>query len=103
MRRNALSDKITRLKNILVIPHLKLVKSDDIYQVEGTISEALPNTMFRVKVDEEAPQDLGGNTILCTLSGKMRMYRIKVMPGDKVKCDISRYDTTRGRITFRQK
>ena len=70
---------------------------------EGTIIESLPNTMFRVLLAAEAPEDLTGQTILCTLSGKMRLYRIKVMPGDKVKCEISPYDKTKGRIVFRTK
>ena len=70
---------------------------------EGAITEALPNTMFRVELDDQAPDDLAGKTILCTLSGKMRLYRIKVLPGDQVKCEISPYDTSRGRIVFRSK
>ncbi len=79
------------------------MKNNETIQAEGTITEALPNTMFRVSLNDDSPEDLGGKTILCTLSGKMRMYRIKVMPGDKVKCEISPYDTTKGRIVFRQK
>ncbi len=79
------------------------MKSKDIIQVEGVVTEALPNTMFRVELNQEAPEDLASRTILCTLSGKMRMYRIKVMPGDQVKCEVSRYDTARGRIVFRNK
>ena len=79
------------------------MKTKDTFEVEGAVLEALPNTMFRVELDEDTHKDLGGKTILCTLSGKMRMYRIKVMPGDKVKCEISRYDTNRGRIVFRSK
>ena len=75
----------------------------DTIQVEGVVTEALPNTMFRVQLDEDSPEDLGKSVILCTLSGKMRMYRIKVMPGDKVKCEVSRYDPSRGRIVFRNK
>lgn len=78
-------------------------KTKDTFEIDGIVTESLPNTMFRVQLTEEAPEDLGGSTILCTLSGKMRMYRIKVMPGDKVKCEISHYDTSRGRITYRSK
>ena len=74
-----------------------------VIEVEGVITQALPNTMFRVKLDESAPDDLAGQEILCTLSGKMRMYRIRVMPGDKAKIEISEYDLTRGRITYRYK
>ena len=79
------------------------MKNQDIFEAEGVITEALPNTMFRVELAEDAPNDVSGKSILCTLSGKMRMYRIKVMPGDKVKCEISHYDTSKGRIVFRTK
>lgn len=79
------------------------MKTKENYQVEGVVTESLPNTMFRVKLDEDAPEDLAEKIILCTLSGKMRMYRIKVMPGDKVKCEVSPYDLARGRIVFRNK
>ncbi|MFC1749917.1 translation initiation factor IF-1 [Pseudomonadota bacterium] len=79
------------------------MKTKDITQAEGVVNESLPNTMFRVQLNDDSPDDLAGSTILCTLSGKMRMYKIKVMPGDKVKCEVSRYDPTRGRIVFRTK
>lgn len=72
-------------------------------ELEGIVTEALPNTMFRVQVDEQAPEDFAGHVLLCTLSGKMRMYRIRVMPGDKVKLEVTPYDPYRGRITFRVK
>ena len=55
---------------------------------------ALPNTMFRVSLED-------GREILAHLSGKMRMYRISIMPGDKVKLEMTPYDTTKGRITYR--
>lgn len=71
-------------------------------ETEGTIFEALPNTMFRVLVSEEAPEEIAGKKILCTLSGKMRMNKIRVMPGDKVKIELTPYDDKRGRITFRK-
>ncbi|KKT35924.1 MAG: Translation initiation factor IF-1 [Candidatus Collierbacteria bacterium GW2011_GWC1_45_47] len=64
-------------------------------EVNGVVSEALPNTQFRVTLED-------GREILAHLAGKMRLYRIKVMPGDKVKLDMSPYDTTKGRIVFRQ-
>ncbi len=63
---------------------------------EGVVTEALPNTQFRVKLDE-------GDEILAHLSGKMRLYRIRVLPGDRVKVEISPYDKTKGRIVYRQK
>lgn len=72
-------------------------------EVEGTILQALPNTMFRVKIDDQAPEDLRSTVILCTLSGKMRIYRIRVMPGDRAKILVSPYDQKRGRIIFRYK
>ena len=72
-------------------------------EVEGVVTQALPNTTFKVKLDDEAPEDLAGQEVLCTLSGKMRLYRIRVMPGDRTKIEITQYDHTRGRITFRYK
>ncbi len=65
-------------------------------EVSGVISEALPNTTFKVKLED-------GREILAHLAGKMRLYRIKVMPGDRVKMEMSPYDTNRGRITFRER
>jgi len=79
------------------------VKTQDTIVAEGVITESLPNTTFRVQLTGEAPDNLKNQTILCTLSGKMRLYRIKVMPGDLVKCELSPYDTTKGRIVFRTK
>ncbi|MFQ6604171.1 MAG: translation initiation factor IF-1 [Fidelibacterota bacterium] len=67
--------------------------------VEGIIKETLPNAMFRVEID------IGGkkHEVLAHVSGKMRMHFIKILPGDKVTLDISPYDLSRGRITYRQK
>jgi translation initiation factor IF-1 len=67
----------------------------DVTEKIGTVTQALPNTMFRVLLDE------GGAEILAHLSGKMRMYRISIMPGDKVKLEMTPYDSTKGRITYR--
>jgi len=64
-------------------------------EVNGVVSEALPNTQFRVTLED-------GREILAHLAGKMRLYRIRVMPGDKVKLEMSPYDTDKGRITYRQ-
>lgn len=75
----------------------------NIITAEGVITEALPNTMFRIQVDSTAPDQVRDKTLLCTLSGKMRMYRISVMPGDRVKIEVSPYDLSRGRITYRNK
>ena len=63
-------------------------------EVEGVVTEALPNTMFRVELKD-------GRVILCHLSGKMRIHYIKVMPGDKVKVETTPYDETKGRIVYR--
>ena len=69
---------------------------EDKIQVEGEVKEALPNAMFKVKLDmANSPE------ILCQISGKMRMHYIRILPGDKVTVDISPYDLTRGRITYR--
>jgi translation initiation factor IF-1 len=65
-------------------------------QVEGKILEALPNAMFRVEIE-------GGHKVLAHICGKMRMHYIKILPGDKVKLELSPYDLTRGRITYREK
>ncbi|MGD9978614.1 MAG: translation initiation factor IF-1 [Bacteroidales bacterium] len=63
---------------------------------DGTIIEALSNAMFRVELDN-------GHVIIAHISGKMRMHYIKILPGDKVRVEMSPYDLTKGRITFRYK
>lgn len=65
-------------------------------QVEGTVVETLPNAMFRVELEN-------GHKVLAHVSGKMRMHFIKILPGDKVTVELSPYDLTRGRITYRAK
>lgn len=65
-------------------------------EVEGTVLERLPGASFRVKLET-------GNEIIAHVSGKMRMYFIRILPGDKVKVELSPYDLTRGRITYRYK
>lgn len=65
-------------------------------QVEGTVLEALPNAMFRVEMEN-------GHRVLAHVAGKMRMHFIRILPGDKVTVELSPYDLTRGRITFRSK
>jgi translation initiation factor IF-1 len=67
---------------------------EDAIEVEGTITEALPNTQFRVELDN-------GHNVLAHISGKMRMNYIRILPGDKVKVELSAYDLDRGRITYR--
>ena len=71
-----------------------MTKQEDKIEIEGEITEALPSTMFRVEVE-------GGHDVLATISGKMRKHYIRILPGDKVKVELSPYDLTRGRITYR--
>ena len=73
------------------------MSKEDLIEVEGVIEEALPNAMFRVVLDN------GGHKVLAHVSGKIRMNFIRIIPGDKVKVELSPYDLTRGRITFRLK
>ena len=67
-----------------------------VIEVEGIVKETLPNTTFRVQLEN-------GHEILAQSSGKMRMNYIRILPGDKVKIELSPYDLTRGRITYRYK
>jgi translation initiation factor IF-1 len=68
----------------------------DILEVEGEVLELLPNTKFKVKLPN-------GHVVLAHISGKMRMHFIKILPGDKVLIEISKYDLTKGRIIYRSK
>ncbi len=72
-----------------------MVKEEKI-EMEGRILESLPNAMFRVEME-------GGHKVLAHISGKMRMHYIKILPGDKVRVELSPYDLTRGRIVYREK
>ena len=69
---------------------------EDKIEVAGVIKEALPSTMFRVELEN-------GHTILAHISGKMRLHYIRLLPGDKVRVEISPYDLTRGRIIYRSR
>ena len=69
---------------------------DDVIELEGTVVESLPNTSFRVDIGN-------GHTILAHISGKLRMNFIRILPGDQVTVQMSPYDLTRGRITWRSK
>ena len=71
-------------------------KKDDVIEVQATVVETLPNAMFKVQLDN-------GVVILAHVSGKILMNYIRILPGDKVTVEISPYDLTRGRITFRHK
>ena len=68
----------------------------DVIEFEGTILESMPNAMFRVELEN-------GLQIIAHISGKMRMHYIKILPGDRVRLEMSPYDLTKGRITFRYK
>ena len=69
---------------------------EELIEVEGEIVEALPNAMFKVKLENN-------HIVLAHVSGKMRMHFIRILPGDKVKLELSPYDLSRGRITYRYK
>ena len=69
---------------------------EELIETEGKVLEALPNAMFRVELEN-------GHVVLAHVSGKMRMNFIRILPGDKVKLELSPYDLSRGRITFRSK
>ena len=73
-----------------------ILAKDDVIELEGIVTDALPNAMFSVDIG-------GGHTILAHISGKLRMNFIKILPGDKVTVQMSPYDLTRGRITWRSK
>jgi len=73
-----------------------VTKREDSIEMEGTVLEPLPNAMFRVELDN-------GHKVLAHISGKMRMHYIRILPGDKVVVELSPYDLSRGRITYRYK
>ncbi len=72
------------------------MSKEDVVEVQGTIVETLPNAMFRVELENK-------HRVLAHISGKMRMHFIKILPGDKVTVELSPYDLSRGRITYRFK
>ncbi len=67
---------------------------DDVIEMEGVVTETLPNTMFRVQLEN-------GHTVIAHISGKMRKNYIRILTGDKVKIELTPYDLSKGRITFR--
>lgn len=73
-----------------------VMPKEDAIEVTGTVLETLPNAMFRVQLDN-------GHKVLAHISGKMRMHYIKILPGDKVKIELSPYDLARGRIIYRER
>ena len=72
------------------------MSKEDVIEVEGTVVEAMPNAMFRVEIQ-------GGHQLLAHISGKLRMNFLRILPGDKVTLEMSPYDLTKGRITWRSK
>lgn len=72
------------------------LSKEDVIEVEGTVVEPLPNAMFRVELEN-------GHKVLAHVSGKMRMHFIRILPGDKVTVQLSPYDLSRGRITYRKR
>ena len=72
------------------------MSKEDVIEVEGTVVEALPNTNFKVELQN-------GHQVLAHISGKLRMNYIKILPGDKVRLELSPYDLTKGRVTWRDK
>ncbi len=73
-----------------------MAKKEGALEIEGTVVEALPNAMFRVELEN-------GHRVLATISGKMRQHYIRILPQDRVVVELSPYDLTRGRITYRHK
>ena len=73
-----------------------LVKKEDAIELEGTVKEPLPNAMFKVELEN-------GHSVLCSISGKIRMNYIRILPGDKVTLEMSPYDLSKGRIIWRDK
>ena len=74
----------------------KCMPKEEALEIDGTVQEALPNAMFRVELEN-------GHGVLAHISGKMRKFYIRILPGDRVKVELSPYDLTRGRITYRMK
>ena len=75
---------------------MNYMSKEDVIEMEGTVIEPLPNAMFRVELQN-------GHKVLAHVSGKIRMNYIRILPGDRVKVELSPYDLTRGRITYRYK
>ncbi len=88
----------TLILAIIILNTLKeaALAKEEAIEVEGSVVEPLPNAMFRVKLDN-------GHVVLAHISGKMRKFYIRILPGDRVTVELSPYDLTRGRITYREK
>lgn len=83
-------------ENTKQLKEVLCVAKDDMIEIEGTVVETLPNAMFKVELEN-------GHVVLAHVSGKIRMHYIRILPGDKVTVELSPYDLTRGRITYRFK
>lgn len=79
----------------------RTVKSADAFEIEGVVEECLPNTMFKIKVTASEVPQMVDRELLGTLAGKMRLYRIRVLPGDGVRGYVSKYDLNKCKITYR--
>ena len=86
----------TALETGAVSTKRSMALKEEKIEVEGEVVEALPSTMFHVQVE-------GGHSVLATISGKMRKHYIRILPGDKVRVELSAYDLSRGRITYRHR
>ncbi|OGY21902.1 MAG: translation initiation factor IF-1 [Candidatus Woykebacteria bacterium GWB1_45_5] len=75
----------------------------EVFEVTGKVVENLPNTMFRVDIEGGEVPELKGRQLLCHISGKMRMHYIKILPGDRVRIQVTPYDLEKGRIVYREK
>jgi translation initiation factor IF-1 len=85
-----------KIKRETILIRRAFMAKEEAIEVEGIVEEALPNAMFKVKLDN-------GHEVLGHISGKMRKFYIRILPGDRVKVELSPYDLTRGRITYRFK
>ena len=84
------------INQVMQLREVVSLAKDDVLELEGTVVETLPNAMFKVELEN-------GHQILAHISGKLRMNIIKILPGDRVTIEMSPYDLTRGRITWRSK
>ena len=88
--------KILKIFNLIRIKKEQTMVKEGSIEVDGIVQEALPNAMFKVELEN-------GHEVLAHISGKMRKFYIRILPGDRVKVELSPYDLSRGRITYRMK
>ncbi len=79
------------------------MSSSQVFSVEGVVLENLPNTMFRIKITAANNSELLEKTILAHLAGKMRVHFVRLLPGDRVRCEINALDLTKGRVVSKQR